>query len=124
MPAFQRFCYYYSINYAPYKNANYLMVTNYLIVYLFQRSSYTIICHVIFMCFLLAGNMMILHAISSHKELQSPTNLFLASLAVTDLLVTLVMPVDTVSLRFQWRIPDFPRRDANPHLGGAGIQFY
>ena len=47
--------------------------------------------------FYLTGNIMILRAISSHKELQTPTNLFLASLAVADLLVTVFMPINTVS---------------------------
>ena len=41
---------------------------------------------------------MILRAISSHKELQTPTNLFLASLAMADLLITLLAPIDTVSV--------------------------
>ena len=40
---------------------------------------------------------MILRAISSNKELQTPTNLFLASLAVADLLVTLLLPMEAVS---------------------------
>ena len=40
---------------------------------------------------------MILLAISSNKELQTPTNLFLASLAVADLLVTLLLPMEAVS---------------------------
>ena len=43
---------------------------------------------------------MILRAISSHKELQTPTNLFLASLAVADLLITFFMPIETVRLTF------------------------
>ena len=42
---------------------------------------------------------MILRAISTHKELQTPTNVFLASLAVTDLLISLIMPVDMVSIK-------------------------
>ena len=41
---------------------------------------------------------MILRAISTHKELQTPTNLFLASLAVADLLISLIMPIDMVSI--------------------------
>ena len=40
---------------------------------------------------------MILRAISVNKELQTPTNLFLASLAVTDLLVNLSIPMQMVS---------------------------
>ena len=43
---------------------------------------------------------MILRAISSHKQLQTPTNLFLASLSVADLLITLFMPIETVRLTF------------------------
>ena len=43
---------------------------------------------------------MILRAISSNKELQTPTNLFLASLAVADLLVTVLLPMDMVSQPF------------------------
>ena len=43
---------------------------------------------------------MILRAISSHKELQTPTNSFLASLSVEDLLITLFMPIETVRLTF------------------------
>ena len=40
---------------------------------------------------------MILRAISRNKELQTPTNLFLASLAVADLLVTIFLPMEAVS---------------------------
>ena len=38
---------------------------------------------------------MIIRAISSHKELQTPTNLFLASLSVADLLKPLFMSIET-----------------------------
>ena len=43
------------------------------------------------------GNTLILRAISAHKELQTPTNLFLASLAVADLLITIFLPIYAVS---------------------------
>ena len=46
-----------------------------------------------------SGNVMIIRAISSHKELQTPTNLFLASLAVADLLITLIFPIEAVSMK-------------------------
>ena len=52
------------------------------------------------MYFLNTGNTLILRAISTNKELQTPTNLFLASLAVADLLITVVMPIHTVSFNF------------------------
>ena len=59
-------------------------------------------CDVETLCFYLLniGNTLILRAISSNKELQTPTNLFLASLAVADLLFTIFIPIQTVS----WRI--------------------
>ena len=44
-----------------------------------------------------AGNILILRSISLYKELQTPTNLFLASLAVADLLITLTLPLYAVS---------------------------
>ena len=44
---------------------------------------------------------MILRAIFYHKELQTPTNLFLASLAVADLLTTLYSPIGAVSIYFK-----------------------
>ena len=47
--------------------------------------------------FLNAGNILILCSISSHKYLQTPTNLFLASLSVNDLLSNLSVPVHFVS---------------------------
>ena len=40
---------------------------------------------------------MILRAIFCHKKLQTPTNLFLASLAVADLLLSLFTPFQAVS---------------------------
>ena len=40
---------------------------------------------------------MILRAISVNKELQTPTNLFLASLALSDLFVNLSIPMQFVS---------------------------
>ena len=40
---------------------------------------------------------MILRSISVYKELQTPTNLFLTSLAVTDLLIALFLPIHEVS---------------------------
>ena len=43
---------------------------------------------------------MILRAIFCHKELQTPTNLFLASLAVADLLTTLYSPIGAVSINY------------------------
>ena len=43
------------------------------------------------------GNILILRSISIYKELQTPTNLFLASLAVADLLITLTLPLYAVS---------------------------
>ena len=49
---------------------------------------------------LTAGNALILRSIFVTKELQTPTNLFLASKAVTDLLITLFLPMDTVSIPF------------------------
>ena len=52
-------------------------------------------------CFaLLIGNIMILRAIFCHKELQTPTNLFLTSLAVADLLTTLYSPIGAASIGF------------------------
>ena len=42
---------------------------------------------------------MILRAIFSHKDLQTPTNLFLASLAVADLLITLSLPLYSVGIQ-------------------------
>ena len=50
-----------------------------------------------FLLFINTGNVLILRSISSHKYLQSPTNLFLASLAMVDLLSNLSMPVHFVS---------------------------
>ena len=47
------------------------------------------------------GNILILRSISVYKELQTPTNLFLASLAVADLLITLLLPIYAVSMRNQ-----------------------
>ena len=48
--------------------------------------------------FINAGNIMILRAVCTHKNLQTPTNIFLASLAVTDLLTILSLPIHLVSL--------------------------
>ena len=49
------------------------------------------------MFFKYTGNTLILRAIAVHKELQTPTNFFLASLAVADLLVTIFLPIYAVS---------------------------
>ena len=46
---------------------------------------------------MLAGNVLILRSISAYKNLQTPTNLFLASFAVADLLITLFLPLFDVS---------------------------
>ena len=56
---------------------------------------------------------MILRAISSNKELQTPTNLFLASLAVADLLVTLLLPMDAVSESSLGKLLSFCAQDEN-----------
>ena len=56
--------------------------------------------HNILQGFYFTGNIMILHSIYSHKELQTPTNFFLTSLAVADLLITLIFPIEAVSLNF------------------------
>ena len=48
----------------------------------------------------MTGNILILRAISVHKELQTPTNMFLASLAVSDLLTTLYSPIGAVSINY------------------------
>ena len=52
-----------------------------------------------------AGNILILRSISIYQELQTPTNLILASLAVVDLLISLTLPLYAVSyfsLFFSW----------------------
>ena len=56
--------------------------------------------HVLYMYRIISriGNIMILRAISANKELQTATNLFLASLAVTDLLITMFLPLYAVSI--------------------------
>ena len=41
----------------------------------------------------ISGNSMIIRAIVENKSLQTPTNLFLASLAVADLLITVTVPL-------------------------------
>ena len=45
--------------------------------------------------------MMILRAIYTQKDLQTPTNLFLASLAVADLLISLFQPINAVSVIYE-----------------------
>ena len=42
------------------------------------------------------GNILILRSISIYKYLQTPINFFLASLAVADLLITLLLPIYAV----------------------------
>ena len=53
--------------------------------------------------FLNTGNTLILRAIFSNKELQTPTNLFLASLAVADLLFVIFLPIQTVSISLLYK---------------------
>ena len=82
-----------------------------------MRNIQVIICLFLFKDLFFIGNIMILRAISTHKELQTPTNVFLASLAVADLLISLIMPIDAVSITcfksnclFLWLIYLSPER--------------
>ena len=52
-----------------------------------------------YICHFHTGNILILRAIGANMELQTPTNLFLASLAVADLLISLFLPIKAVSIR-------------------------
>ena len=45
------------------------------------------------------GNILIIRSITMYKHLQTPTNFFLASLAVTDFLLILFLPIQIVSWR-------------------------
>ena len=55
------------------------------------------LCATLMIIFILVGNVLILRSIYKNKELQTPTNYFLASLAVADLLITLCLPIYAVS---------------------------
>ena len=44
-----------------------------------------------------SGNILILLAIFLNRDMQTPTNYFLASLAVADLLISMILPTLTVS---------------------------
>ncbi len=53
--------------------------------------------HICFCC-IYSGNILIIRAIATSKSLQNPTNYFLASLAVADLSIVLILPFVRVSL--------------------------
>lgn len=65
--------------------------------FLWKRQKYSQICSHFALCFFLAGNILIILAVTVYKDMHTPTNYFLGSLAFGDFSVSCLLPAHRVS---------------------------